>query len=1086
MLQLTGIIVDPSVNIAGSFKALSRGRDGRYYLVEWRRSTKITKPGVDPIHFVTLKPPFEKYPQSRYYECALHLNLYRAILEKSYNLLVDRLILVQFNLEAKDYSYLLTEVEHMPEVDQLLQRLSLPPLISIKKFSLRGEEESEETSEEGSEDELVDENKGKFVQRNYERSNERNTFDIDESEETSEEVSEDEESQRQITLENESVGDFERVFEKSKSKGSTRKSTYEETSEEVSEDEDSQNHLTSEEESVDNYERDIKKNKNKGSFRSVEVSEAGENQKQLTSEEESGYGYERDSKKSKNKDLLKLESSSKGQPRKVEKMAPRKVYACDQREVNFGVLKEDYQGFRKAELIKNSSNVINSSGIERVIRRNVNSEVKKESENEATGKSIKNFEFNEKNKKVNSKIRSKVNSVSANHERKIWRATGRKIYVGEESVEPSEGEYEREGKKGVLNENRVDLVTRKIRSVVSCEKDVKDESEEEVNSAKDFVEEYESIRKIEKLKKNNLKDNVKMVISNKYEDDDESKSVIRVNQENWARDLEEKNRNFRKKQKLKTVYIGVSSKDEVIGSQGSVKIQSDKESINNSTKSQQLFLREKKKAIEPEEVHENVKMKRFIKKEREGIIKPERKEDNICKKNKDKYERQREKVNFERVHKVINLNIQRKIVSSKKIYSKGKRDKRGNISNNAPTKKPLLQLNESTDFVKGHIEDRGRINNLRKNAYITCEEDDSGVEKKNTDEPNYDSDVNSYTEVRSRKSEEEKGMKNKGKIVHREGKAWMNSFFEGNNRREEGTDEPDEDLYKKGKVCANESDDVKKERYKGSDGERDDIFSYANEESKIEKTVKNREKLVVGSRFYGSNANKESTDESNEEQENLIHNKKGQLLYQESEDKSEDNSGGMPSSESEKEGMNSVHASGQEYVRARVQQIAKTKVEPKDKVNLHELDFKFGELTITDTVNNKFVIKENAETCNSYTNEDFIVEENKFSMGRFDNKENEDVIVGKKEFLSKGNLLLSSSARDALSSPCSPKNCTDNKCNTQVIDIDNEDEDSEEPLESEDCAEDSEFEEEDDEEDESEDSDDDEGSERTEEDDDVG
>lgn len=103
-------IFDESLRVAGTLDLLARDRDGRVYLIDWKRKEKM-----ETNHWGRFaRMPLDAVPDADYHKASLQLNLYRRILAQ-YNVVVDVMELVQIHPDvgmkthvAQDFS---TEID---------------------------------------------------------------------------------------------------------------------------------------------------------------------------------------------------------------------------------------------------------------------------------------------------------------------------------------------------------------------------------------------------------------------------------------------------------------------------------------------------------------------------------------------------------------------------------------------------------------------------------------------------------------------------------------------------------------------------------------------------------------------------------------------------------------------------------------------------------------------------------------------------------------------------------------------------------------------------------------------------------------
>ena len=95
------MIYNEDLKIAGSIDAVFRNPDGSFAIYDWKRSKEIKKTAFGNKWATT--ECISHLPDSNYWKYALQLNVYKAILEEKYGLVVSELYLVVFHPANKDY-----------------------------------------------------------------------------------------------------------------------------------------------------------------------------------------------------------------------------------------------------------------------------------------------------------------------------------------------------------------------------------------------------------------------------------------------------------------------------------------------------------------------------------------------------------------------------------------------------------------------------------------------------------------------------------------------------------------------------------------------------------------------------------------------------------------------------------------------------------------------------------------------------------------------------------------------------------------------------------------------------------------------
>ena len=95
-------IVAPDLELGGSVDFVGRCSDGRFVLIDWKRSSKVVT-GMHTSYGKYAKPPVSHLPDCIGSLYILQLNMYRYILRKYYDIDVSRMILASFHPDLEDY-----------------------------------------------------------------------------------------------------------------------------------------------------------------------------------------------------------------------------------------------------------------------------------------------------------------------------------------------------------------------------------------------------------------------------------------------------------------------------------------------------------------------------------------------------------------------------------------------------------------------------------------------------------------------------------------------------------------------------------------------------------------------------------------------------------------------------------------------------------------------------------------------------------------------------------------------------------------------------------------------------------------------
>ena len=109
---------------AGQIDGLMKDSDGRYYIVDWKRSKHILKPTVAAFNHETGTHPITKHiPNTDFHKYSLQLSLYATMLPECHGIDVeDRLYLVRMHPDLETYE--LTKcTDYRHEASQILEMM---------------------------------------------------------------------------------------------------------------------------------------------------------------------------------------------------------------------------------------------------------------------------------------------------------------------------------------------------------------------------------------------------------------------------------------------------------------------------------------------------------------------------------------------------------------------------------------------------------------------------------------------------------------------------------------------------------------------------------------------------------------------------------------------------------------------------------------------------------------------------------------------------------------------------------------------------------------------------------------------------
>jgi len=112
------MIYDEELKLAGSIDMVYKNKeDNTYMIYDWKRSKEIKKTSWNKYSKTEC---IEHIPDANYWHYALQLNMYKALLEKNYNINISELFIVCFHPNHK--SYLMYKLPILKdEIEQLLE-----------------------------------------------------------------------------------------------------------------------------------------------------------------------------------------------------------------------------------------------------------------------------------------------------------------------------------------------------------------------------------------------------------------------------------------------------------------------------------------------------------------------------------------------------------------------------------------------------------------------------------------------------------------------------------------------------------------------------------------------------------------------------------------------------------------------------------------------------------------------------------------------------------------------------------------------------------------------------------------------------
>lgn len=108
-------------NVAGTIDCLFKGPDGRYVMVDWKRSKKLIVKGTekpDKRGFRVDIDGLSELTNCSYYRYCIQQNMYKYILEKNYNIIVSDMILAVLHENYSKYHTI--RLPEMPEETKII------------------------------------------------------------------------------------------------------------------------------------------------------------------------------------------------------------------------------------------------------------------------------------------------------------------------------------------------------------------------------------------------------------------------------------------------------------------------------------------------------------------------------------------------------------------------------------------------------------------------------------------------------------------------------------------------------------------------------------------------------------------------------------------------------------------------------------------------------------------------------------------------------------------------------------------------------------------------------------------------------
>jgi ATP-dependent exoDNAse (exonuclease V) beta subunit len=94
-------VFDQHLKLAGSIDMLYKNKDGTLSIYDWKRAKEITK--KNNFNKFAIAECIKHLPDTNFWHYALQLNIYKAILETNYKILIKDLYLVRLHPDAENY-----------------------------------------------------------------------------------------------------------------------------------------------------------------------------------------------------------------------------------------------------------------------------------------------------------------------------------------------------------------------------------------------------------------------------------------------------------------------------------------------------------------------------------------------------------------------------------------------------------------------------------------------------------------------------------------------------------------------------------------------------------------------------------------------------------------------------------------------------------------------------------------------------------------------------------------------------------------------------------------------------------------------
>jgi len=112
-------VYDTELKLAGSIDMVFYNKnDQKYYIYDWKRCKEIKK--SNGYNKYSINPVLSDLPDSNYWHYTLQLNIYKALLERNYNIKIAGCSLVCLHPNNKNKTYQILKV---PMLDDVIQKL---------------------------------------------------------------------------------------------------------------------------------------------------------------------------------------------------------------------------------------------------------------------------------------------------------------------------------------------------------------------------------------------------------------------------------------------------------------------------------------------------------------------------------------------------------------------------------------------------------------------------------------------------------------------------------------------------------------------------------------------------------------------------------------------------------------------------------------------------------------------------------------------------------------------------------------------------------------------------------------------------